>query len=64
MSTKLSDTELLALAAIANNEAIIMAGDNQNRAYRQEPAMWSNGTGYMEATEKLRIELYNRGILS
>jgi hypothetical protein len=59
----MSDTELIALAALANVEAVIMAGDNASRARNNEHPMWFEGAGTMQATSKLLDELYRRGII-
>lgn len=58
----MNDAELIALAALANVEAVAMAGDNQNRAINGQCAAWSDGTGFMPATTTLREELHRRGI--
>jgi hypothetical protein len=56
----MNDAELIATAALANVEAVLMAGDNAIRALNGEYPMWSTGTGIMEYGEKLREELYRR----
>ncbi len=57
----LTDAEIVALAAISQNEAVLMAGDNAQRAINGYSPAWTDGCGYMEATERLRIELARRG---
>ena len=64
MSTKPQETldaELLALAALANVEAVLMQGDNQQRAINGESPAWREGCGFMPATSELQQALYNRG---
>ncbi len=58
----MSDTELIALAALANVEAVQMAGDNACRIACGESPAWTEGCGTMRATELLREELHRRGI--
>lgn len=60
----LTDSELLALAAMANVEAVLMAGDNEMRRACGETPAWRGGCGYMPAATKLYDELYRRNILS
>jgi len=55
------DAELLALAALAGVEAVLMAGDNAHRALNNESPAWRTGCGYMPAGDALRDELYKRG---
>lgn len=55
------DAELVALAALANVEAVLMAGDNQVRAGRGESPAWAYGHGIMPAGTALQEELYRRG---
>lgn len=57
---RMTDAELIALAALANVEAVLMAGDNANRAGLGMPTMWSSGCGYMEFGTKLAEEIYRR----
>lgn len=56
----MNDAELIATAALANIEAVLMAGDNFARQQTTGYPMWSSGTGMMEYGEKLREELYRR----
>ncbi len=56
----MNDAELLATAALANVEAVLMAGDNAQRAIEGYGPAWREGTGIMEYGEKLREELYRR----
>jgi len=60
---EIQDAELLALAALAQVEAVIMAGDNAARAFRQEPPEWSSGCGLMPAGTRLWTELVLRGLI-
>ena len=55
------DAELLALAALASVEAVIMAGDNQQRVMNKELPAWRSGCGYLPATTELSDILYKRG---
>jgi len=55
------DAELLALAAMTNVEAVVMAGDNAARASRGEAPAWTTGCGFMAAGTALYDELYKRG---
>lgn len=55
------DAELIGLAAMAQVEAVLMAGDNRNRALQELPAAWSSGCGFMPATNELHQKLYERG---
>jgi len=57
------DAELVALAALANVEAVLMAGDNAERALQGSLPMWRTGTGFMPATEQLREKLFRRGLV-
>lgn len=57
----MSDAEVIALAALANVEAVLMAGDNAARALNGEFPAWREGAGLMPASEALRMELYRRG---
>ena len=56
----MSDAELIATAALANIEAVIMAGDNAQRANEGLGPMWREGTGCMEFGTKLINELWRR----
>lgn len=59
-----SDAEIIALAAVANCEAVQMAGENKSCEINGHgPAYCATGTGMMEAGEKLRDELFKRGVL-
>lgn len=58
----MTDAELIALAALANVEAVQMAGDNALRALNGESPAWRDGCGYMPAATALRDELHRRGI--
>lgn len=62
-SNMVTDTELLALAALAQVESVLMAGDNAERAAREEMPAWREGCGFMPAGAKLREELAKRGVL-
>ena len=55
------DAELLALAAMAQVEAVLMAGENQQRAINGESPAWVVGHGFMPATSELQQKLYERG---
>lgn len=55
------DAELIALAALANIEAVLMAGDNAVRALNNESPAWGTGHGLMPAGTELQNELYKRG---
>ncbi len=57
----MSDTELIALAALANVEAVLMDGDNAQRLICNESPAWRDGCGLMPAGEALREELFKRG---
>ena len=59
----LTDVELVALAAIANVEAVIMAGDNEQRKMQGYTAAWQSGCGLMTAGMRLYDELQKRNIL-
>lgn len=60
----MSDAELIALAALANVEAVIMAGDNQQRAAGNPHGhYWATGHGLMPASAALEQELYRRKLL-
>ena len=56
----MNDAELIATAALANVEAVLMAGDNAQRAAHGYSPAWTEGVGMMEYGEKLREELYRR----
>lgn len=58
----MSDAELIGLAALANVEAQLMAGDNASRMANEGVPRWSTGTGLMTASELLSNELWNRGL--
>lgn len=60
---QMSDSELVALAAIANAEAVMMAGDNQIQKMRGESPHFAAGYGMMPAGSALYDELIRRGIL-
>lgn len=62
-ATRLTDAELVALAAMAQVEAVIMAGDNVEYTSQGRLPIWRDGYGYMPAATKLYDELYNRGLL-
>lgn len=60
----MTDAELIALAAMANVEAVQMAGDNVVAVAQGGSPWWqSQGTGIMPAGEALRVELGRRGIV-
>lgn len=56
----MSDAELIATAALANVEAVIMAGENQLRALNGFSPAWAQGHGMMVNGMKLADELYRR----
>lgn len=56
-----SDAELIALAALANVEAVVMAGENAQRANQGHSPAYREGTGYMPAATALCEELQKRG---
>ena len=58
---EIATAELLALASLANVEAVIMAGDNAARKLSGESPVWREGAGMMPASEALREELFKRG---
>ena len=60
---KISDAELIALAALAKIEAVLMDGDNHAKILFGECPLWTVGGGYLEAGTELREELWRRGIL-
>lgn len=63
MSTKAQetmDTELIALAALANFETVCWAADNHNRIQNGLPPL-GDGHGFGHATGELQQELYKRG---
>jgi len=59
----MNDVELIALAAVANLEAVQMQGDNDAARLRGDYPQWSSGSGYMSAGTALYEELAKRGIL-
>ncbi len=59
----LTDAELIALAAMANIEAVLMAGDNQRFALFGNGSQWASGCGFMPAGTALYDELQRRGRL-
>jgi hypothetical protein len=61
-ASKMSDAELIALAALTNVEAVLMAGDNASRALNGYGPMWATGHGTMPAGTALENELYRRGL--
>jgi hypothetical protein len=64
MSTKAQETmdaELIALAALARVEAVLMEGDNKAREDQGLSPAWSSGCGFMPATSELQQRLYERG---
>ena len=56
----MNDAELIALAALAQIEAVQMDGDNQLRSLNGEHPMWTSETGKLPAGEALQEELYKR----
>ena len=58
-----TDAEMMALAALAQCEAVKMAGDNEQRRSEGYSPMWREGCGLMEAGMKLNDILIKRGIL-
>jgi hypothetical protein len=59
----MTDAELVALAAMANVEAVLMAGDNASRAMNGYGPMWADGHGFMSAGTALFDELRRRGTM-
>lgn len=59
----MNDAELIALAALANIEAVIMDGENQERALNNQVPAWRPGTGYLPAGTSLWTELKRRKII-
>lgn len=59
----ISDAELIALSALANVEAVLMAGDNACRALDGHAPAWRDGCGMMPAGTALSDELYRRRII-
>lgn len=59
----MSDAELIALAAMANIEAVLMDGENKDRQRNGYSSAWSNGCGCLPAGSALYDELMKRGIL-
>ena len=57
------DTELFAIAALANCEAVIMAGENQMRAHQGYAPAYVDSTGFGEWGEKLRDEMHSRAAI-
>ncbi len=55
--------ELIALAALANLEAVQMQGENDLRMQHGISPAWTPGCGYLSAGTALSDELYKRGIL-
>ena len=55
------DAELLALSALANIEAVLMAGENAQRTNQGYSPAYTDGTGMLRAGEELRVELFKRG---
>lgn len=60
----MSDAELIATAALANAEAVSMAGENQMRAHQGYAPAYRDGTGFGEWGEKLRDEMHRRAALA
>ena len=54
------DAELIALAALVNVEAVLMAADNAQQALEGLSPRWREGTGVMPYTAALIDELYRR----
>lgn len=57
------DAELIAMAALANCEAVLMAGENQMRVDQGYAPAYRDGTGIGEWGEKLRDEMNRRAAL-
>lgn len=62
-SSGMSDAELIALAALANVESVVMAQDNYLWNTNNGGQVWAAGHGFMQATTKLQNELSKRGVL-
>ncbi len=56
-----ADAELISLAALANVEAVLMAGENAQREAEGLSPAWRYGTGMMPAANALSDELLKRG---
>jgi hypothetical protein len=56
----MSDAELIALAALANAETVLMAGDNQQREKDGYAPAWRDGCGFMHFTTLLYDEMWRR----
>lgn len=56
----MNDAELIALAALAQIEAVQMDGENQMRALGGELPAWTPARGKLPAGEALQEELYKR----
>lgn len=54
------DAELIALAALVNVEAVLMAGDNAARAINGYSPAWTDGCGLMQYGAVLEEELRRR----
>lgn len=57
---KLTDAELIALAALVQVEAVVMAGDNEQRRNEGYPPAWRSGTVLMPHAKELEAELARR----
>jgi hypothetical protein len=51
------------MAALANCEAVIMAGENQMRAHQGYAPAYLDSTGFGEWGEKLRDEMHRRAAI-
>lgn len=60
---RMSDAELNALAAMANVEAVLMAGDNASRQIDGNGPAWASGHGFMPAGTALYDELGRRELV-
>jgi hypothetical protein len=56
----MSDNELLTLAALANVESVLMAGDNAHRAQEGYSPAWRDGCGMMPFGTALAEEMERR----
>lgn len=56
----MSDAELIALAALANVEAVLMQGDNDARKLNGYAPAWTDGCGMMQYGMMVEEELYRR----
>jgi len=59
----MTDAEMIALAALANIEAVLMQGENDNRKAHGYSAAWTDGCGLLPAGTALWDELGKRGMI-